>query len=79
MLQFFKPLVPVNILLCTDPSGRSTGEADVEFSSVDDAQRALQKHKNNMGDRYIELFMEEVDGNKKENGRTGGFGGEWSA
>ncbi|KAI5749375.1 hypothetical protein M8J76_006849 [Diaphorina citri] len=74
--DFFKPIVPVNILLLTDDAGRSSGEADVEFSSVDDAQRALQRHKSNMGDRYIELYMEEGTSSKEANGRgTGGFGG----
>lgn len=76
--QFFKPIVPVNILLLTDDAGRSSGEADVEFSSVDDAQRALQRHKSNMGDRYIELYMEEGTSSKEANGRgTGGFGGKY--
>ena len=37
---------------CT-PDGRPKGEAYVEFPSED----ALKRHKNEIGDRYIELFV----------------------
>ncbi|KAL1464761.1 hypothetical protein WDU94_004379 [Cyamophila willieti] len=76
--DFFKPIIPVNILVTRDDAGRPSGEAAVEFSCVDDANRALGKHKSNIGDRYIELYMDDMSngGGKKENGRgTGGFGG----
>ena len=57
MLQFFKPIVPVDIILLQDNSGRASGEADVEFVSHDDAVRAMSKDKCHMQHRYIELFL----------------------
>lgn len=38
-------------------SGKSTGEAYVEFASFSDAQNALSKNKDTIGDRYIEVFQ----------------------
>jgi len=36
---------------------RPTGEAEVEFSTQLDAQRAMEKDKKYMGKRYVELFF----------------------
>ena len=36
--------------------GRPSGEAYVEVESEDDVQKALERHKCNMGKRYIEVF-----------------------
>ncbi|XP_022913164.1 heterogeneous nuclear ribonucleoprotein H isoform X2 [Onthophagus taurus] len=55
--DFFKPIVPVNIRLLQDHTGRASGEADVEFASHDDAVRAMSKDKGHMQHRYIELFL----------------------
>ena len=45
---------------CNVPSvirdGRPSGEAYVEVESEDDVQKALERHKCNMGKRYIEVF-----------------------
>ncbi|XP_075209789.1 heterogeneous nuclear ribonucleoprotein H-like isoform X2 [Lycorma delicatula] len=56
--DFFKGLeiVPNGIVLPTDYTGRSTGEAYVEFVNKDMAEKALQKHKEKIGHRYIEIF-----------------------
>ncbi|XP_014211583.1 heterogeneous nuclear ribonucleoprotein H2 [Copidosoma floridanum] len=56
--QFFSGLeiLPNGISLPTDYTGRSTGEAYVQFVSKDVAERALQKHKEKIGHRYIEIF-----------------------
>jgi len=55
--DFFRPVVPVDCTFVEDNSGRPSGEADVEFSSHEDAVRAMSKDKLNMGHRYIELFL----------------------
>ena len=41
---------------CT-PEGRPKGEAYVEFGSEEAQKEALKRHKNEMGERYIELFL----------------------
>lgn len=38
------------------PDGRATGDAFVLFTDEVDGQKALSKHKDVMGTRYIELF-----------------------
>ncbi|XP_045467613.1 heterogeneous nuclear ribonucleoprotein H2-like [Harmonia axyridis] len=56
--QFFTGLeiVPNGITLLTDYSGRSSGEAYVQFVNKDVAEKALQKHREKIGHRYIEIF-----------------------
>lgn len=55
--DFFSPIVPRNITLQYENSGRPSGEADVEFSCHEDAVQAMSKDKSNMQHRYIELFL----------------------
>ncbi|XP_041362395.1 heterogeneous nuclear ribonucleoprotein H3-like isoform X2 [Gigantopelta aegis] len=56
--QFFTGLeiVPNGIMLPEDRQGRSTGEAYVQFATQEIAERALGKHKERIGHRYIEIF-----------------------
>ncbi|XP_032806037.1 heterogeneous nuclear ribonucleoprotein F isoform X2 [Petromyzon marinus] len=56
--QFFTGLeiVPNGITLPVDYQGRSTGEAFVQFASQEAAEKALGKHKERIGHRYIEVF-----------------------
>lgn len=60
--DFFKPIIPINIRLLQDHTGRASGEADVEFASHDDAVRAMSKDKGHMQHRYIELFLNSSGG-----------------
>lgn len=45
-------IVPNGITLLTDYSGRSSGEAYVQFANRDVAERALQKHREKIGHRW---------------------------
>ena len=49
---------PVDIYIKYNSEGRPSGEAEVTFGSDSDAKRAMQKDKQNMQHRYIELFLE---------------------
>lgn len=44
------------ILFVHYPDGRSTGDAFVLMATEEEADKALKKHRDIMGTRYIELF-----------------------
>lgn len=48
LLQFFSPLVPVKVEFEFNNQGRPTGEANVDFSTHQEAKEAMKKHKANM-------------------------------
>ncbi|XP_023015742.1 heterogeneous nuclear ribonucleoprotein H [Leptinotarsa decemlineata] len=77
--QFFTGLeiVPNGITLLTDYSGRSSGEAFVEFVNREVAEKALQKHREKIGHRYIEIFRSSLsEVNSVAGGQeSGGMGG----
>lgn len=58
IVKFFEGYryVPNGIHMVTGLSGRPTGEAFVEFVSVEEAHRAMERNKNNIGPRYVELL-----------------------
>uniref|UniRef100_A0A8C5NUJ8 RRM domain-containing protein n=1 Tax=Jaculus jaculus TaxID=51337 RepID=A0A8C5NUJ8_JACJA len=58
IVQFFSGLeiVPNGITLPVYPEGKITGEAFVQFASQELAEKALGKHKERIGCRYIEVF-----------------------
>ncbi|XP_052235434.1 heterogeneous nuclear ribonucleoprotein F-like isoform X2 [Dreissena polymorpha] len=63
IMQFFSGLeiVPNGIMLQEDRQGRATGEAYVQFASSDCAEKALLKHKERIGHRYIEIFKSSLN------------------
>ncbi|XP_028844985.1 heterogeneous nuclear ribonucleoprotein H3 isoform X2 [Denticeps clupeoides] len=72
--NFFGPLHPLRIHIDVSPSGKSTGEADVEFASHEDAVSAMSKDKNHMHHRYIELFLNSTSSGASDMARGGGGG-----
>ncbi|XP_064396265.1 heterogeneous nuclear ribonucleoprotein F-like isoform X2 [Halichondria panicea] len=54
--RFFAPQVPVKIDLELDGYDRPSGDGMVTFATLQDAELAMGKNKNNIGHRYIELF-----------------------
>ncbi|XP_054475743.1 heterogeneous nuclear ribonucleoprotein H3 isoform X1 [Anoplopoma fimbria] len=70
--KFFSPLNPLRVHIDVAPNGKSTGEADVEFRSHEDAVAAMSKDKNHMQHRYIELFLNSTANGAAEMSRGGG-------
>ncbi|XP_054895625.1 G-rich sequence factor 1 [Poeciliopsis prolifica] len=60
IVNFFSPLMVSKILVEFGPSGRPSGEADVFFHCHRDALDAMSRDRMNMGQRYIELFLNSV-------------------
>ena len=48
-----------NVSIQFNKDGRPSGNAEVSFGSEQMARRAMQKNKDNMQNRYIELFYEQ--------------------
>ncbi|XKL66999.1 hypothetical protein PGB90_010419 [Kerria lacca] len=49
-------IVPNGINFATDYTGRATGEAYVQFVNKENVEKALKKHMEKIGHRYIEIF-----------------------
>ncbi|XP_014771007.1 heterogeneous nuclear ribonucleoprotein H3 [Octopus bimaculoides] len=72
--DFFRPLDPIRMEF-EYRNNRPTGEADVDFSSHQDAVSSMERHKNYIQDRYIELFLNSTpDGRGDGGGVGGGYG-----
>lgn len=58
IMDFFEgySILPNGIHIVVGATDRPTGEAFVEFVSPEEAQRAMERHRQNIGSRYIELF-----------------------
>jgi inhibitor of KinA sporulation pathway (predicted exonuclease) len=50
------PIVPKGIHFVKNAHGKATGEAFVQLHAIESVQHALQRHKQTMGRRYIEVF-----------------------
>jgi hypothetical protein len=59
---FFRPLAfrASNVHFLEDPSGRKTGEAYIEFNTIDDASEALARSNQLMDKRYVEVFPSSI-------------------
>ena len=57
--EWFSSLVdPVKVRINYNSDGKPSGNADVLFSTHEDAQKAMTKHKENMQHRYVELYYD---------------------
>lgn len=65
--KFFEPLRPVNIKIIYNNKGLHSGSADALFDSHDEAVLAMKKHREQMGNRYIELFFDGKTNNRGGN------------
>ncbi|KAK2967826.1 hypothetical protein RJ640_027720 [Escallonia rubra] len=63
IMDFFKDFIlsEESINLTINSGGRPTGEAFVEFSSLEDAEAALSKDRMTLGSRYVELFRSSLE------------------
>lgn len=68
--NFFEGLSIKKIQVCMNSKGECSGEGFVEFDTMEDATKALEKHKEKMDWRYIEVFKA-----KRKEWRTGEFTG----
>jgi len=55
--QFLAPLLPAEVRMLSEEGGKPKGECDVDFNSHSDAVAAMSKNKQNMGRRYIDIFL----------------------
>ncbi|CAI4227152.1 unnamed protein product [Auanema sp. JU1783] len=54
--DFFYPIRCRSVLLGYNPQNRVSGDACIEFYSLDEANDALRRNNKHMGRRYVELF-----------------------
>jgi RNA recognition motif-containing protein len=55
--EFFSPLKPLEVEITYDDRRRHAGEANVFFTTIEEIDEAMKKHKEMMGSRWIELFF----------------------
>lgn len=72
IVEFFDEfdLTEDNVHIGCRPDGKATGEAYVEFESVDDAKKAMGKDKMTIGSRYVELFPSTQDEARRAKSRS---------
>lgn len=57
VIKFFAPLNPVDIRFLYEQNGRPKGECDVDFSSPNDAESAMAKDKQNIGNYFFSFSL----------------------
>ncbi|KAG8479755.1 hypothetical protein CXB51_029575 [Gossypium anomalum] len=72
IVEFFADfkIVEDRIHIACRPDGKATGEAYVEFASVEEAKRAMCKDKMMIGSRYVELFPSTPDEARRAESRS---------
>ncbi|XP_030536043.1 heterogeneous nuclear ribonucleoprotein H2 isoform X1 [Rhodamnia argentea] len=72
IIEFFKEyeVVKDRIHIACRPDGKATGEAFVEFTSAEEARRAMGKDKMTIGSRYVELFPSTRDEARRAESRS---------
>ena len=67
IIEFFQPLVSSRVIMDFDQFGRPSGEAEVYFQSHDDAQAAMKKNNQHIGELCTRvcalLLVHEIDCN----------------
>eukprot|EP00898_Chlorokybus_atmophyticus_P005946 jgi/Chlat1/6352/Chrsp44S05910 len=74
IMEFFKGLeiVPNGIILGVTAQGRATGEAFVEFANEQDVASAVERNRQMMGRRYVEVFRSS-HGDMQHAAKRGGY------
>ncbi|CAG9538533.1 unnamed protein product [Cercopithifilaria johnstoni] len=67
--DFFSGLEVADVVIDKELGGRPSGEAFVRFASKQHAEMALERNRNNMGSRYVEVFRS--SGDELEKSREG--------
>ena len=58
VVDFLSPIVPAEVrLLVREDTNRPKGSCEVDFNSHTDAVAAMEKNKENLGRRYVEMFL----------------------
>merc|ERR1712110_11528 len=70
--NFFRPIETISCRIIFGRDNRPTGEADVAFYNHNDAKESMAKNKENIGSRYVELFL------RSQPERFEGGGGNYS-
>lgn len=72
IFEFFKDfkVVEGKVFIACRPDGKATGEAYVEFETVDEAKEAMVKDRKMIGSRYVELFPSTHDEARRAESRS---------
>jgi len=78
VIEFLDPLRPADVRIEKDKDDRPIGRCDVDFKTHDEACRAMLKDKNQMGNRWCELYLRSAEEGiwPRKSGERGDFGGD---